>query len=203
MEEMRYAAHLLNCTIDNVTCLTARLLVRSGRTRLKNLAQHHFGHGEVLSQPIVQVARDAPSFLILHRHQPDGKTPQCDGSLINHLFQFRGIIANRLLDQFAVMDIGTGTVPSGDLSNLISDRHGAGAEPVIASVFSAQAIFHFVILTRSHTVEPTLLASLPVVGMQVIPPAEANRRAWRSTGIFIKSVADGISAAVLLSTEDD
>jgi hypothetical protein len=93
----------------------------------------------------MQLARDAASLVILHRHQTGGKSPQRSRSLIHFSLQFDRALTHGMLHQFAIMDVGTGAIPSGYLICLISNGYCADAKPTIFPVLAPQAVLALII----------------------------------------------------------
>ena len=77
-----------------------------------------FATAKLLSQAIMQIASNSPAFLILQSHKANRKALQFVGPAVHHLLQFGGTVTNRLLQQLAIVDIGTGAVPFNDASLL-------------------------------------------------------------------------------------
>src|SRR5260221_14343342 len=128
---------------------------------------------QVPAQPVVQVARDAAALLILQRHETDGKAPQFTRASIDHFFQLNRVVTNRLLQQFAVVNVRAGAVPLNNFSLRISNRYRSRPEPAIGAVFGTQTIFRFETSSRSHRLYPNLCTALDVVRVHVIQPINA------------------------------
>src|SRR5258708_34219741 len=108
-----------------------------------------------------------------------------------------------MFQQFAVMDIGTGSVPANYLACLISNGHRAGAKPAILTGLTADAVLKFVIFTGQSAARPMRRTWLPVFRMHVVQPAETiSGTCWRS-GVFMKPPADIISGSIRFPAEDD
>src|SRR5437763_13267402 len=93
------------------------------------------------------------SLLILHRHQANGKPAQFVSSPIDHFFQLSGIVADRLLEQFAVVDVGTSSVPLEDFS-IFANRKSPSPEPTIVSIFGFHPVLRFIVGARLDTPHP-------------------------------------------------
>src|ERR1700730_12602626 len=203
MQEVRHAAYLLDGPINDFAGLVGYLLFRWRRVRPKRFAQDHLGHGKLLSQPIVQVARDAAPLLVLHRQQADRKPAQLGGSFVDHLLQFCRAVANRLFQHLAVVDVGTSAVPLDDLSLQVANRQGASAKPTIGAIARANAIFGLVVSSRFDTTQPVRHGVFLVIWMHIVQPARAIRRPWVSSGVIVESITDVIPGTVRLPAENN
>src|ERR1700681_3230777 len=138
----------------------------------------------------MQVACDAAALLILQRHKADGKAPQFTRASIHHFFELNGVVTNRLLQQFAVVNIGAGAVPLNNFSLRISNRYCTRPEPAVGAIFGTQAIFGFITSSRLNGLYPNRSASLNVIWVHVIQPINTVPIDWRSAGMFVKPIAD-------------
>src|ERR1700731_3234073 len=120
----------------------------------------------------MQIASDPASLLVLHGHQADGKAPQFVRPAINHSFQFSGVVANRLLQQLTVVNVGAGSVPFNDLPFRISNRNRARSKPSVSAVSRAKAILAFVTPSRLNALRPTCFRSTYIVAMHMFEPVD-------------------------------
>ena len=172
---MRNGADLLDGAVHQLARIRCRL--PHGRRRIlgEDSVQDHLGRSEFLSQAIVNFAGDPAPLLVLQGHQAAGKPPEFRRPDVHHPFQFDRVVANRLFEHLAVMDVGTSPIPLEDAPFRISKRNGAGAEPAVLPVGAAQTVFRFIISPRTARMQPVRQASLLVVGMQIFQPAESDR----------------------------
>src|SRR5262245_56653835 len=97
---------------------------------------------------MMQFAGDAAALFVLQSHQTAGKMSQRRGPLIHHFFQPFLSFTDRLLENFAVMDIGTSAIPPDNLAIMIANGHSARAEPTVLLIPVADTIFGFIVLAR-------------------------------------------------------
>src|SRR5437899_2120683 len=119
-------------------------------------------------------ASDAPTLFVLHGHQAAGKSPQLSCPEIDHSFQFKGAIADRLLEHFAVMNIGAGSVPFNDAPLGISKRNSASAEPAVFARDATYTVFGLIRFTGLDAFHPMRQAAFFIVRMQILHPTETN-----------------------------
>jgi hypothetical protein len=79
-----------------------------------------------------------------------------------------------MLYQFAVVDVGASSIPSGDLVGLISNGYGADAKPAILAVPALQAVLAFIIFAGVDAMGPLGQAGLLVVGMNIVEPTKSS-----------------------------
>src|ERR1700676_3775762 len=178
MQKVRQSPDLLNRAINNAAGLSPRLLLRLSRLLQKQLIQYHLSHGEFLPQSVVQVTRDTAALLILRRHEADRKTPQFVRAPIDHLFQFDGVVTNRLFQHLTVVNIGAGAIPLNDLPLGISNRKSTRAEPTVGAIFRAQTILRFITSPHFNGVYPNRLTALNVVGVYMVEPTDTLARVF-------------------------
>src|ERR1035441_1826629 len=165
--------------------------------------QNHFGGSYLLSKTVVNLASDSATFVVLHGHEAAGEPSKFGRPEIDHPFQFDRAVADRLFQHFAVMDIGTSSIPLEDVPDRISKRDSTGAEPAVLPVNAADTVFGLIGFPGLHASHPERRTSFFVVRMQILQPAESNGRACRSTCIFIKSAADVVPPTIRLPAENN
>ena len=106
---------------------------------LENLEDRLFTQSRYMGPPwgpVLRVARYPAAFFVLHRHEATRETPQFRRPEIYHTFQFDRVIADRLFEQLAVVDIRTRPIPLDNLSFWISKWHSSSAEPAVLPIDS-------------------------------------------------------------------
>ena len=151
---MRHRANLLKRTINAAARFLGRVIFQLRGALFGNSIHRHFGCSKLLSQAVVEFPGNASAFFILHAHKPAGKVAQGFGSLLDYLLQCSAIFPDRLLQEFAVMDVGAGPIPSDDLSILSTYRNCTGAKPAVLTRLPSNTILRFVDFTRLKTFFP-------------------------------------------------
>src|SRR5579863_3261266 len=138
----------------------------------------------------MQIACQPPALLILHGHEADGKPSQFVGSSIHFFLELSGVIADGLLQHFAVMNVGTSAVPFINLPFITAKRNRASPEPAISLISRPHAVFGFVVSPGLDTAQPVRHGLILIFGMHIVQPTKAIRRTWSSAGVVVKSIAD-------------
>ena len=82
MQKMRNAADLLDGVVHEFASIGCQVTAwrRLRRASCRHSFEHHFGGDQILAQPIVQFARDAPALFVLRRDQAGSKGGATRGS---------------------------------------------------------------------------------------------------------------------------
>src|SRR5579864_1060538 len=151
---MRHRANLLKRTVNTAARFLGRLIFQLRGALFENSIHRHFGGSKFLPQAVVEFPGNAAAFFILHAHETAREVTQGFGTLLDHLLQCSAIFPDRLLQEFAVMDVGAGPIPSDDLSILSTYRNCTGAKPAVLTRLPSNTILRFVDFTRLKTFFP-------------------------------------------------
>ena len=111
------------------------------------------------------------------------------------------LLANRLLQQFAVVNVGAGSIPPAQLPVVIVYRNGPGPKPSILAAFCRQSIFRFVDGARFHRRFPSPRRRHRSSGWTYSIHAKPLRR-FGSTRIFIKPLAEIVPVSFRSTAEN-
>src|SRR5208282_1603175 len=125
------------------------------------------------------------------------------GAFIHDLFQLDCVVSDRLFEEFAVVNIGTGSVPLHDLPLWIQNRDRPGSKPAVDAIFGAHPILRFVTLTLPQGLHPTCLTALHVFRMHIVQPTYLLSWIFRSSRISVKPVTHIVVMSISLAAEDD
>src|SRR5579871_4513408 len=101
------------------------------------------------------LACDPSALLILQRHHAVGKPPESGCPAFDHPLEFNCVFPNRLLEQLAIMNIGTCTIPLENVSVCIANWHRTRSKPAILRVRPTEAIVTLVALARLYAIHPS------------------------------------------------
>src|ERR1700731_1648030 len=173
---MRHRANLLKRTINAAARFLGRLIFQLRGALFGNSIHRHFGRSKLLPQAVVEFPGNASAFFILHAHKAAGKVAQGFGSLLDYLFEGCAIFPDRLLQEFAVMNVGAGPIPSDNLSILIAYRYCTGAKPAVLTGLSTNTVLCFVNFTGLKTLLPMPHDLWTVIGVHIVHPPETQGR---------------------------